>query len=55
MNDWQAMQHADECRLMEEIDKALEASLTRPLTFEEAMLLAWAGGRGNDFYKEHHA
>lgn len=52
-DDWQAAQHADECRLQEDIDKALEASLQRPLTFEEAMLLAWAGGRASDFYKSH--
>jgi hypothetical protein len=53
MDEWQAAQHADECKLQEDIDKALDAALVRPLTFDEVMLLAWAGGRASDFYKHH--
>ena len=54
MDDEQrAAQFADECRLQEDIRKALDAALTRTLTFDEAMLLAWSSGVANDFYREH--
>lgn len=53
MSDWQAQQQVDESHLQEDIHKALDAALTRPLTMDEAMLLAWSSGVANDFYKEH--
>lgn len=49
---WQQAQHADELTLQNDLLHALEASLVRPLTKDEAMLLAWGSGVANDFYKE---
>lgn len=51
--EWDEAQRADELRLQEDIRKALDASMVRTLTFDEAMLLAWSSGVANDFYKEH--
>lgn len=48
MNDvddsWQAAQFADELAVMRQVADALEASTSRPLTDDEARLLAWASG-----------
>jgi len=57
MNDmsddgWQESQHADETRLQADMLNALTAALVRPLTQDEAMLLAWGSGCANDFNKE---
>lgn len=49
---WEEQQHADELCIQKDMLEALEASLVRPLTQDEAMLLAWASGISNDFYKE---
>lgn len=48
-DDWQAQQHADETRMQGDMLAALDAALTRPLTFDEAMLLAMGSGCANDF------
>jgi hypothetical protein len=52
MSDWQFQQQADELALQHDLLQALEASLVRPLTQAEAMLLAWGSGVANDFFKE---
>lgn len=51
-DSWQQQQHADECRLQQDMLDALEASLVRPLTQQEAELLAWASGIRPDFNRE---
>lgn len=51
-DDWQAAQHADETKLQQDLLNTLNASLERPLTRDEAMLLAWGSGVANTFYKE---
>lgn len=51
--EWQAAQHADEQRLQGEFLNVLDAALKRPLTRDEAMLLAWGSGVANDFYRGH--
>lgn len=48
----QEQQHADELALQRDMLTALEASLVRPLTQDEAMLLAWSSGVSQDFYKD---
>ena len=50
--EWDEAQHQDELNLQREFLAALDASLVRPLTKDEAMLLAWGSGVANDFYKE---
>ena len=53
-DDQQAAQYADELKLQADMLAALDAALKRPLTQDEAMLLAWGSGVANTFYKEHH-
>lgn len=53
MSDWQQAQHDDELRLQADMLEVLDAALTRPLTRDEAMLLAWGSGVANDFYRGH--
>jgi hypothetical protein len=48
-DEWQAAQHADECKLQEDIGKALDTAATRPLTQDEIALLSWASGVSRDF------
>lgn len=55
MNDWQHAQQQDEQELQERILQALEASQSRPLTKDEAMLLAWSSGCATEFFKETRA
>lgn len=52
MSDEQQQQHADEQRLQADMLKTLNAALERPLTQDEAMLLAWGSGVASVFYKE---
>ena len=52
LRDWQAAQHKDECELQKAALEALQASLVRPLTKDEAMAVAYSAGLANDFYKE---
>ena len=52
MDDWQEAQQHDMEQLQKASLEALQASLTRPLTEDEAMLLAYWPGLSNDFYKE---
>ena len=51
--DWQAQQQQDELRLQQDLLEALDAALVRPLTQDEAHLLAWASGVRPDF-EQHH-
>lgn len=55
MNADEFARQQDEQELQESILKALEASLARPLSKDEAMLLAWGSGLSNQFYKEIRA
>jgi hypothetical protein len=48
---WQAEQLRDELAMQREAMKALEASLVRPLTKDEAMTVAYTAGFANDFYR----
>lgn len=50
--EWAEAQHQDELTLQRDMLNALTAALERPLTRDEAMLLAWGSGVANDFYKE---
>jgi hypothetical protein len=52
MSDWRGEQYRDECELQKAALEALQASLTRPLTQDEAMAVAYSAGLANDFYKE---
>lgn len=51
MNDYEAQQHDME-QLQKAALEALQASLVRPLTKDEAMAVAYSAGVANDFYKE---
>jgi hypothetical protein len=51
MNDWQHQQQQDEQQQQEAAIQALKAALTRPLTRDEAMTLAYSAGVANDFYR----
>lgn len=52
MNDQQEQQHADETALQRDVLETLNTAMKRPLTRDEAMLLAWGSGVASDFYKE---
>jgi hypothetical protein len=54
-DDWQAQQQHDLEQMHRTVLEALQASLERPLTKDEAMALAWSAGLANDFYKEIRA
>lgn len=54
MDEWQAAQHADETALQQDIGRALDAALVRPLSLQEAELLAWASGISADFARAHN-
>jgi hypothetical protein len=51
MSDWQQQQQHDEDELQRAALEALQASLARPLTKDEAMALAYSVGLANDFYR----
>lgn len=51
--DWEQAQHEDELRLQHDLLEALDAALVRPLTQDEARLLAWASGVRPDFEHDH--
>ncbi len=53
-DDDQAARHQDELILQEQIMDALAASLVRPLTMDEAMLLGWASGCATEFDRSKH-
>jgi hypothetical protein len=50
--DWQMQQQQDEEVIQKAALDALQASLARPLTEDEAMALAYSAGVANSFYKE---
>lgn len=53
LNDsWQHQQQQDEQQQQEAALKALKTAMQRPLTREEAMVLAYSAGVANDFYKQ---
>jgi hypothetical protein len=52
MNDWEQQQQQDEQQQQEAAIQALKAALTRPLTRDEAMTLAYSAGVANDFYRQ---
>lgn len=54
-DDWQAEQHRDELLLRRDLVDTLTAATHRPLTEQEAELLAWAAGVRPDYNQEKRA
>jgi hypothetical protein len=50
--NWEQQQQQDEEQEQQMALEALKASLQRPLTREEAMVLAYSAGVANVFYKQ---
>jgi hypothetical protein len=53
-DNWQQAQQHDLEAIQQTVLEALHASLSRPLTQDEAMALAWSAGLANDFYRSTH-